>query len=1090
MGIKRAGLGAGITTITSVFTAVSASDGAARTGDGRSYFVDATNGSDSRDGQSVETAWQTIAKVNGISFNPGDTILFKRGETWREMLLPKLDGGALLPITFGAYGKVTDPFPLIDGRNSIKALAWTAPSGGATISAITKANPAAVTTSTAHGIVTGQMVYLAGSNMTEVNGNTYKVTVSDSTHFTLATTAGVAVDSSAYTNVGNSGTAQLAIWSAKVPTLAAYTVKGNRIPYRTAWPSPTGGGFATDDLDLFREVTSIQFSAIAGATITSITKASTAVVTTSPAHGFSTGHLVTISGSNMTEVNGVTFKITVTDSTHFSLADTSGVAINSTGYTNVGNSGTAASGVCTATFLSHDLRSGDGPFFDETTGALPIGLADRTPYWIAKIDENTFYQCSSEDNARAYPNPTRIASTTAGTGTHTLVKPDSANIHLKFNNMALTLAGMGASETSAPAPNASLRKWRIDGGGTVSGTGLGYNRFLDYGSLTGTYTVGETVTGGTSGATATVVADTGSQLQLLPVSGEFVSGETATGGTSAAHATTSGTYYVQLYLYRTGGNPSTDTNLARLLIDARPSCVAIDRSYIWLRDLRLFGSTKPLWIGSQESSPVITGLWIDNVEVAYSNVNGVEVHYTTSSLFTSSEWHHNGYTTDGQAQGQDSNSGSNLSIRDGSVCIYSFIRSHDAGEDGVQVFRTAGSGNEFHSYRSYWNMENAVDCKNGVQNFFDCYFQHFDNVVVTNQWPVSAGGTTVRTRVNAYRCTIEQGSQGIGAGNCMRTAELSEGTFLYDCRVIHRGAGSGASAMVAVSGTTDVAFGDADRFAFKAWNTEFIAMDYNGSGAGVTMFNISSQSTKTITGISVTGGVATVTANAHGYNNGIDVWIFLVVGTTQINGLKVRVANKTTNTFDAYDPLTGLPLNAAGWSAYTSGGTIVKDTEAMNIGLYGCTFIGNQKRGMVIGGTNWAGKLEAIDTIFAHRGASTTAADGQALQIANAAACSRISLNHNNYRRTNGTQLMALLGVGYVAADIGVTVVAGVNGVVGGAASLSVDSGFTSTSTPLDLRPASAAVLPGITRSDLPKDRTGRTRAATPTMGAHEALAA
>ena len=50
------------------------------------YYVDASNGNDSNSGTSQSTAWKTISKVNSMSFQPGDQILFKRGEQWREKL--------------------------------------------------------------------------------------------------------------------------------------------------------------------------------------------------------------------------------------------------------------------------------------------------------------------------------------------------------------------------------------------------------------------------------------------------------------------------------------------------------------------------------------------------------------------------------------------------------------------------------------------------------------------------------------------------------------------------------------------------------------------------------------------------------------------------------------------------------------------------------------------------------------------------------------------------------------------------------------------------------------------------------------------
>ena len=50
------------------------------------YYVDQTGGSDAAAGTSEGTAWKTIAKVNAGSYNPGDEILFKAGETWNETL--------------------------------------------------------------------------------------------------------------------------------------------------------------------------------------------------------------------------------------------------------------------------------------------------------------------------------------------------------------------------------------------------------------------------------------------------------------------------------------------------------------------------------------------------------------------------------------------------------------------------------------------------------------------------------------------------------------------------------------------------------------------------------------------------------------------------------------------------------------------------------------------------------------------------------------------------------------------------------------------------------------------------------------------
>ena len=56
-------------------------------------------------------------------------------------------------------------------------------------------------------------------------------------------------------------------------------------------------------------------------------------------------------------------------------------------------------------------------------------------------------------------------------------------------------------------------------------------------STSGTFTVGETVTGGTSGETMTVVSASSSEIIANDASGAFTVGETLTGGTSGATAT-------------------------------------------------------------------------------------------------------------------------------------------------------------------------------------------------------------------------------------------------------------------------------------------------------------------------------------------------------------------------------------------------------------------------------------------------------------------------------------------------------------------------------------------------------------------------
>ncbi len=72
---------------------------------GTIYYVSSA-GSDSNNGLSPSTPWQTITHVNAHTFVPGDTILFNGGNTFSGAIyLPPTAGtSSVTPITFGSYG--------------------------------------------------------------------------------------------------------------------------------------------------------------------------------------------------------------------------------------------------------------------------------------------------------------------------------------------------------------------------------------------------------------------------------------------------------------------------------------------------------------------------------------------------------------------------------------------------------------------------------------------------------------------------------------------------------------------------------------------------------------------------------------------------------------------------------------------------------------------------------------------------------------------------------------------------------------------------------------------------------------------------
>lgn len=94
--------------------------------DGSNYYVSNSGDDDRNDGRTPDTPWKTISKVNSMSFEPGDAILFKRGDTWRDgPLRVTSSGDSGAQITYGAYGD--GGRPKIYG--SVRAEGWDRVSG-------------------------------------------------------------------------------------------------------------------------------------------------------------------------------------------------------------------------------------------------------------------------------------------------------------------------------------------------------------------------------------------------------------------------------------------------------------------------------------------------------------------------------------------------------------------------------------------------------------------------------------------------------------------------------------------------------------------------------------------------------------------------------------------------------------------------------------------------------------------------------------------------------------------------------------------------------------------------------------------------
>lgn len=70
----------------------------------RTYYVDAEAGRDSHSGLSETTPWKTLGAIRRASLSPGDQVLLRRGQVWRETLKLSQSGREGQPIVVGAYG--------------------------------------------------------------------------------------------------------------------------------------------------------------------------------------------------------------------------------------------------------------------------------------------------------------------------------------------------------------------------------------------------------------------------------------------------------------------------------------------------------------------------------------------------------------------------------------------------------------------------------------------------------------------------------------------------------------------------------------------------------------------------------------------------------------------------------------------------------------------------------------------------------------------------------------------------------------------------------------------------------------------------
>ena len=274
------------------------------------------------------------------------------------------------PVLIDFQFKATDTYVLEFGNLYMRVIRNDAQVLEATkvITAITKANPAVVTTSTSHGYTSGDHIYISGvGGMVEVNNRWFQITVTSVTTFSLKSVydgGATGINSSSFTAVSSNGTVGKVFeltttyatadlpklnWTQSADVLTVvhptYPVREISRTADNAWtiadvafvPSivdPTAVtqavNGADNNINWKYKVTAIKAEtfeeSLAGiaATLPNTASAATAanpVVVTSVAHDLITGDEVEITGfTEMTEVNDRRFIITKATADTFSLS--------------------------------------------------------------------------------------------------------------------------------------------------------------------------------------------------------------------------------------------------------------------------------------------------------------------------------------------------------------------------------------------------------------------------------------------------------------------------------------------------------------------------------------------------------------------------------------------------------------------------------------------------------------------------------------------------------------------------------------------------------------------------------------------------
>ncbi|MFB9054209.1 DNRLRE domain-containing protein [Formosa undariae] len=84
------------------------------------FYVDHIDGSDTNNGNSTDTAWKSLEKINELTFGAGTRILFKKGQSWTGTLKLNGSGESGSPIIVASYGAGSKP--VINGAGASETI--------------------------------------------------------------------------------------------------------------------------------------------------------------------------------------------------------------------------------------------------------------------------------------------------------------------------------------------------------------------------------------------------------------------------------------------------------------------------------------------------------------------------------------------------------------------------------------------------------------------------------------------------------------------------------------------------------------------------------------------------------------------------------------------------------------------------------------------------------------------------------------------------------------------------------------------------------------------------------------------------------